>query len=343
MKRWVVAGVAFVSLAAGCAQRTDHLAPGQPPSDPVIAAVGDIACNSLPSEHARHCRYDSVASILGQQHFDAFLALGDLQYLRGSYGDFVAYYDRFFGPYKDITYPVPGNHETYTPFMGGYVMYFGDRVHTPGSYITNAGFYSFDLGAWHIVALNSQLCLGSTWDPSTHTKGLPVVDDPFIAPGCGPGDSEYEWLKADLALHPSECTLVYYHHPVLVWNEFYPAPYWPGPFYYSMIPLWELLQENGVDVVLNGHYHNYQRFGPQDYQGNPDPNGPTEFIVGSGGDTYENFPNPAEIPPPPAYVTGTDSTFGMLELTLHPNGYDFEFVPAPGETPFADSGSGSCH
>src|SRR3954469_14691416 len=94
-------------------------------NDPVIAAVGDIACKSLPSEHNRRCRYNEVAKEIEQMKPAAFLALGDLQYLHGSYDDFKSYYDRYFGPLKSITRPVPGNHETYTLGMKGYLKYFG--------------------------------------------------------------------------------------------------------------------------------------------------------------------------------------------------------------------------
>jgi acid phosphatase type 7 len=304
-----------------------------------IAAVGDIACSKPPDNRTNRCRYDAVGKLVTQGDYDAFLALGDLQYLKGGYDNFVRYYDRYFGSVKSITRPVPGNHETYTPNMAGYMKYFGDIVHTKGDYLTNAGFYSYDLGSWHMVALNSQLCRGTTYDYSTGGR-MPIARNPNVIPGCGPGDSMYEWLKADLAQHPARCTLVYYHHPLLVRNPYVEGPFWPGPFYYSMIPLWELMDANGVDVVLNGHYHNYQRFGPQDAYGRPVPNGITEFIAGMGGSTHDYFKK--SFTPPAAYEAGTDTSFGILQMTLRDGGYDYKFVPAAGEPPYQDEGSGTC-
>jgi hypothetical protein len=312
--RWLAPVLAMLVVAAACA---GPAARGRGPAAgdaPVIAAVGDIACNSLPSEHSKRCGYDRVAEVLKGLDIDAFLALGDIQYLKGAYDDFLKYYDRYFGFLKDITYPAPGNHESYTRNLAGYLRYFGDRVFTPGDYITNAGFYSFDLGDWHLISLNSQLCKGTTLDAASNDR-LPAISKPRqLIPGCGPGDSEYEWLQNDLESHPNSeypCTLAFFHHPVLVYNPYIDQPYWPGPLYYSMTPMWRLLAANGVDVVLNGHYHNYQRFEPQNVLGQPDPNGMTEFIVGSGG--VEHSPLPTDIAPPPAFVTGTGDTWGVLD------------------------------
>jgi hypothetical protein len=333
--------VAVLVLAASCAGRAARNDARQANADPVIAAVGDIACNSFPTDHAKRCGYDRVADVVHELNPDAFLALGDIQYLKGDYEDFQTYYDRYFGDLKDITYPAPGNHETYTRNMAGYMRYFGDRVFTPGDYITNAGFYSFDLGDWHVISLNSQLCKGTTLDASSKDR-LPAIGKPRqLIAGCGPGDSMYEWLVADLAAHPSECTLAYWHHPLIVWNPYIDQPYWPGPLYYSMTQMWRLLQSEGVDVVLNGHYHNYQRFEPQDFGGRPDPEGMTEFIVGSGG--VEHAPLPTDIPAPETFQAGTGDTWGVLEMTLHPNGYDYAFRAAAGEPVFEDAGSAQCH
>lgn len=327
--------IAFVACAAG-----------PPPSEPAagqgavrIAATGDIACSKPPDDRLKRCRYDAVAAQVTGGNYDAFLALGDIQYLKGGYDAFGTYYDRYFGEVKDITKPVPGNHETYTPFMAGYLKYFGETVHQKGDYLTNAGFYSYDLGSWHMVALNSQLCRGTTYDYSTGGR-MPIARNPNVLEGCGPGDSMYEWLKADLEQHPAACTLAYYHHPLLYRNSYVEGPYWPGPFHYSMIPMWELMDEYGVDVVLNGHEHNYQRFSPQDAHGRPVAEGITEFIVGTGGNSHTYFKRSFE--PPETYVAGTDSSFGILEMTLQDGGYDFSFLPAEGEPPFEDSGNGTC-
>jgi acid phosphatase type 7 len=306
-------------------------------TEAVVAAVGDIACNSLPSEHERRCRYDNVAEAIRSMHPDRFLALGDLQYLHGSLEGFKTYYDRYFHDLKKITSPVPGNHETYTRYMKGYFAYFGRRAQPKGWWYPNhGGFYSFDLGGWHFIALNSQLCKGSTWSPD-EGQGVPVTRSASISRGCGPGTPEYQWLLRDLAMHPSSrypCTIAYYHHPLYVWS-----PWKPDLGLLDTSALWQVLDEHGVDVVLNGHYHNYQRFAPQDAFGDADPNGMVEFVVGTGGDTFENDFTRAR---PPNIEANQAHSFGVLKMTLHPDSYDFAFVTAPGQRPYQDSGHADC-
>lgn len=317
---------ALLVVAASCAERTGSDA-RQDGDAPVVAAVGDIACNSLPSEHERRCKYDQVAETIRLIAPDAFLALGDLQYLHGSAEDFLAFYDRFFADLKPITYPAIGNHETYTLYGAGYYGYFGERAASPG------GWYSFDLGSWHLVALNSQLCKGSTWTPALGQRA-PITKSSAIDRGCGPGTPEYEWLKRDLVTHPNTCVLAYMHHPL-----FGSEPYPQGVFLLQLQPLYELLDVSGVDVVLAGHEHNYQRFAPMDAFGRPDPNGVRLFVVGTGGSTY------GDLPQGDAAVNreaGQNRSFGALRLTLLDDGYDFEFVPAPGEPPFEDAGHADC-
>jgi 3',5'-cyclic AMP phosphodiesterase CpdA len=325
MRRVVVSAFALALVAVACGDRS-AIEPQQAES-PVIAAVVDIACKSLPSEHTRRCRYNRVAQAIHQMEADAFLALGDLQYLHGAYEDFLAYYDRYFADLKDITYPVPGNHETYTLHAEGFYEYFGDRAHPPG------GWYSFDLGTWHLVALNSQLCKGSTWTPELGQRA-PITTSPAIDKGCGPGTPEFEWLKKDLITHPAECTLAFMHHPL-----FGSEPYPEGVFLYQLQPLYELLDEQGVDVVLAGHEHNYQRFAPMDAFGRADPNGVRLFIVGTGGDTYGDLPDGENAANREA---AQDRSFGVLRMVLGDGGYDFEFVTAPGERAFKDAGDADC-
>jgi hypothetical protein len=334
---------ALVVIAAACSSggndptATPSASSGAPTTG-VVAAVGDIACNSLPSEHKRRCDYDKVAQTIRRIGPDRFLALGDLQYLHGSFEGFRTYYDRYFGDLKDITSPVPGNHETYTRYMNGYLKYFGKRAEPQGWWYPNkGGFYSFDLGGWHFIALNSQICKGSTWSP-TLGQGQSITNNVSLSRGCGPGTPMYQWLLRDLALHPQSrypCTVAYWHHPLYVWS-----PWQPDLGLLTISTLWQALDEHGVDIVLNGHYHNYQRFSPQDSFGNSDPNGMAEFVVGTGGDTYEKDftgDKPANIQAEQAH------SFGVLKLTLHPSSYDFEFVPAPGEPSYQDSGSAQCN
>ncbi|MDP9296549.1 MAG: metallophosphoesterase [Actinomycetota bacterium] len=342
--------VLIVLLAAACTSASAQTTPapgsaspasGTSSDDPVIAAVGDIACKSLPSEHNRRCRYNEVAKGIREMKPDRFLALGDLQYLHGSYSDFLTYYDRYFGDLKSITEPVPGNHETYTLGMKGYFRYFGTiaRPHGGWSYPNKGGYYSWNLGGWHFIALNSQACKGSTWNPALG-RGAPISSNPIHTNGCGPGSSMYAWLQQDLALHPNDqypCTIAYFHHPLFAW--------WPYRETVAMLgiqPLYQALDEAGVDVVLNGHFHNYQRWRAQDAFGHPDPNGISEFIVGTGGDTFENdFPTDKQQP---ANLEAYQAhSFGVLKMTLHDGSYDYEFVPAPGQRPYEDAGHASCN
>jgi hypothetical protein len=312
-------------LAAACAQAP----PAEPrqAGGPVIAAVGDIACNSLPSEHVRRCAYDRVAQAIRDLDPTAFLALGDLQYLHGSLEDFRRYYDRSFADLLAITYPTIGNHETYTLYGEGYYAYFGDRAAPPG------GWYAFDLGTWHLVSLNSQLCKGSTWTPELGQRA-PITKSPAIDRGCGPGTPEYEWLRRDLATHPAACTLAFMHHPL-----FGSEPYPQGVFLYQLQPLYELLDTQGVDVVLAGHEHNYQRFAPMDAFGRPDPAGIRQFVVGTGGSTYGDLP---EGDAAANREAAQDDAFGVLSMTLLDGAYEWAFVSAPGEAVYEDAGRADC-
>jgi hypothetical protein len=333
---------AAIVLAVGCSATTPGALPGSTTGSngtttAVVAAVGDIACNSFPSAHNRRCRYDAVARGIRDLHPDRFLALGDMQYLHGSLEGFETYYDRYFGDLKEITSPVPGNHETYTRYMRGYFDYFGKQAEPPGWWYPNhAGFYSFNLGGWHFIALNSQLCKGTTWNPRLG-QGVTITRNASFSRGCGPGTPEYAWLQRDLALHPASeypCTVAYFHHPLFVWS-----PWKPDIGQMTLSTLWQVLDEAGVDIILNGHYHNYQRFAPQDAFGNADPNGIVEFVVGTGGDTFENDFTADK----PANIEANQATsFGVLKLSLHPDSYDFQFVPAPGQHPYEDAGSAGC-
>ncbi len=323
--RALVLALGVVSVS--CAERPPPTEPAQAAGGPVVAAVGDVACNSLPSEHTRRCRYDRVAEAIRGLSPDAFLALGDLQYLHGALEDFQAYYDTFFADLMPVTYPAIGNHETYTLYGEGYYDYFGERAHPPG------GWYSFDLGTWHLVGLNSQLCKGSTWNPDLGQR-TPITKSPAIDQGCGPGSPEYEWLKRDLVTHPAACTLAFLHHPL-----FGSEPYPQGVFLYQLQPLYELLDLHGVDLVLAGHEHNYQRFAPMDAFGRPDPQGIRQFVIGTGGSTYGELP---EGDVAANREAAQDRSFGVLRLELLEGGYDWAFVPAPGESPYEDAGHADC-
>ena len=266
-------------------------------SDPVITAAGDIA-DPWHASDATQATADLVKSI----DPTVALTLGDNQYEGGTIQQFLSGYDPTWGAFLSRTAPALGNHEYRSSHTAeGYFEYFGPQA--------PAAYYSFDVGAWHLISLDSQ------------------CDE---IGGCDPGSPEYKWLQADLADHPTKCTLAYWHHPRFSSGNQGDTP-WVAPF-------WSLLYDSGADIVLNGHDHDYERFAPQDPSGNLDQaNGIVEIVAGTGGHDHD-----ALGPPEPNSVVGNDSAYGVLELTLHQSSYDFKFRPTPGNS-FTDSGSGTCH
>jgi hypothetical protein len=241
------------------------------------------------------------------------LALGDTQYYCGGYQAFLQSYDPSWGRVKSITHPVVGNHE-YLVSGGtgcdpsntgaaGYFQYFGSAADTQGQ-----GYYSFNVGAWHLIALNSNCSQ---------------------AGGCGSTSAQYKWLQSDLAAHPNQCTLAYWHIPLYSSG---------GRANANSKPFWQLLYTAHADLVLNGHDHIYERFAPQTSTATLDQaNGVREFIIGTGGADHTSIVAVA------ANSEVRDaSTFGILKLTLHSASYDWQFVPEAGKT-FTDSGSQACH
>jgi hypothetical protein len=291
--------VCFLSLAlAACGK--DALVPAREPATVVVAA-GDIAsCDGRGDE--------ATAKLLGGIH-GTILVLGDEAYPRGTAEDFDKCYGSTWGRFKDRTKPIPGNHEYETLNAEGYFGYFGKAAGN-----VEEGYYSFDLGDWHLIALNSNCT---------------------EVGGCDASSPQVRWLKADLAKDDESCTLAYFHHPL-----FTSGKYRPGiP---EVRPLWETLYKAGADVVLNGHDHNYQRFAPQDPGGRADPErGIREFVVGTGGRSHYAIVYPLSDPVANGEVQN-DDTYGVLKLTLQPGGYEWQFVPVEGGT-FTDHGQGRCH
>jgi acid phosphatase type 7 len=294
-------------------------------SDPVIAAAGDIACDPASSNFnggngttSGLCRQKYTSDLLVNAGLAAVLPLGDVQYYCGGYQAFLQSYDLSWGRVKSISYPVVGNHEYITspdnsgPSTGcdstnsgaaGYFNYFAAAAGIPGQ-----GYYSYDIGAWHLIALNSN-----------------CTD----AGGCSPVSPQGQWLQADLAAHSNFCTLAYWHIPLFSSG---------GRAELNSRDLWQILYDHDVDVVLNGHDHIYERFAPQDPNGVADPNrGMREFIVGSGGANHTSLATIAAN----SEVRNID-TFGVLKLTLHSTSYNWKFVPEAGQA-FTDSGTGACH
>lgn len=279
--------------------------PARAAADPVIVAAGDVACdpasNTTTSSTCQQAATGAVAASLAP---DAVLALGDLQYESGTLSAFQSVYDGAWGALRPVTKPVPGNHEYQTAGASGYYDYFGASAGN-----RTQGWYSYDMGAWHVVALNSNCsAIG----------------------GCGAGSPMEQWLRADLAAHPTTCTLAYWHHPR-----------WSSSATQASdtrsAALMDTLYAGGVDVVLNGHAHGYERFAPMSPAGTVDlAGGMREFVVGTGGKSRYAF-GPTAVPGSEARGGG----FGVLKLTTRPTSYDWSFVPATGSS-FTDSGSAPC-
>lgn len=232
------------------------------------------------------------------------LPLGDLAYPDGSEANFKCY-DRTWGRYKSRTRPAPGNHEYHTAGAAAYFKYFGASAGEPGK-----GYYSYDLGNWHLIALNSQCA---------------------DVGGCQRGSAEEQWLHDDLKKNSNKCILAYWHVPLFSsGNEHGNTP--------EMKPFWIDLYQAHADIVLNGHDHDYERFAPQNPDGAADPeHGIREFVVGTGGKNQRGFNQPL-----PATEFRSNKTFGVLKLRLHGAGYQWEFLPIAGGK-LTDSGSGECH
>ena len=281
----------------------------------VVMAAGDIACDpvdptiNLGRGTATRCRQADTARLLSGA--DLILTLGDNQYECGGLTAYRASFDRSWGAFKSRIRPAIGNHEhnatgskgvgtscDATRSGGGYFTYFGSAA--------PAGAYSFDMGGWHFATVDS-------------TCGLSAVH-------CA---AEAMWLATDLAAHPVACSLVFYHHPR-----------WSSGGHGDILtsdPFWRVAAAAGVDVILSGHDHDYERFAPMAANGGASAAGVREFVVGTGGRNFTAFSVIQRNS-----VVRNANTFGVLKLTMHPTSYDWQFLPIAGQT-FTDRGSGSCH
>jgi acid phosphatase type 7 len=291
-------------------------------ADPVIAAAGDIACDTE-SEFfkggfgtAGHCRQRATSDLLVNGGLSAVLALGDTQYHVGALSDFEASFDPSWGRVKPIIRPIVGNHEYGTSDARGYFDYFnGPGQQNGAAGPRGKGYYSYNLGSWHLVALNTN---------------CDQLDRGAGANGCAPGSPQEHWLRTDLATERKQCTLAYMHSPRF--NSGYRGNSSTGQAF------WEALYAAGADLVLSGDAHDYERFAPQDPQGNFDPaRGIRQFVVGTGGVFFTGW----STLKPHSEVRQND-TFGVLFLTLRPGSYEWRFAPEAGAA-FTESGSGVCH
>ena len=229
------------------------------------------------------------------------LGLGDLAYFQGSTANFRDCYDPAWGRHQDRTRPVPGNHEYETPGASSYFDYFGDLAGPRGQ-----GYYAFSAGSWRIIALNSGAGAGNT----------------------SAGSAQAQWLRSELDNNRFACTLAYWHHPL-----FSSGPNGNQPA--EAREFWRILSDAGVDVVLNGHDHMYERFAPQDVEGRSVANGIREFVVGTGG---AHLYTPGA---PKANSERRGSAYGILVMTLSATSYQWDFRSV-GNT-FNDTGTGTCH
>ena len=268
----------------------------------VLVGAGDIASCKEP-EGAR-----ATAKLIEHIPGTVFVT-GDLAYESGSPDEFEFCYGPAWGRFKERTRPTLGNHEYVNPTAHGYFEYWGAQAGPTGK-----GYYSFDLGGWHIVALNT----------NCYARGLG---------GCGAGSPQETWLEADLASHPNACIVAYGHH-TLFSSGFFKR----HALHRELKQLWQDLYAAHADLVLAGHEHSYERFAAQDPDGKADPeHGIREIVVGTGGRSHTLL-GPVT---PNSEVRNWD-TFGVLKLTLLPGKYMWEFIPVEGRA-FRDSGSGVCH
>jgi len=279
---------------------------GAAQADPKIAAAGDIQPNSTESWSGAAI----TATLLEQLSPHTILPLGDLQYDTGTLSDFNTYFAANWGrpTLKARTKPVPGNHDHVTEGAAGYASYYGTYPTGPAG---PAGkfYYSFDVGQWHLVALNSNCAeIG----------------------GCGAGSTQEQWLRADLAAHPNACVLAYWHHP-----RFSSGMHGDDA---TVGPLFQALYDAGAEIVLTSHDHDYERFAPQRPDATrDDAGGLVEIVVGTGGNGTRAFGTIRAN----SLVRDT-GTYGVLQLTLHANSADIQFVSQSGDS-FSDTATISCH
>jgi len=277
--------------------------PAPTPGDAVLVGAGDITSCAQDNDDRTAALLDSVVSSAPGEA--VVFTAGDNAYEYGTLEEYEQCYEPTWGRQKARTRPAAGNHEYATGNADGYFSYFGAAAGDPGQ-----GYYSYDLGAWHIIVLNT----------SNHCRLIL----------CDEGSPQVSWLRADLAAHSNLCTLAIWHDPLFSSGRVHGSSQYVQPF-------WDALYASGADIVVNGHEHNYERFARQTPAGDLDQeHGIREFVAGTGGESHYRagpfLPN-SEI--------GDGNSFGVLKLTLHPASYSWEFLPAVGA--FHDEGSAGCH
>jgi hypothetical protein len=317
---WLATTFALMVAAAACTQATDvpsaTTAPPTSPSAtsprstptptrvareaPVVAAAGDIACEPSGGTKQTTCQDRALSdAILADKAIGTVLTLGDQQYDDGALSKYLDSYDQTWGRLKDITRPVPGNHEYKTSDAAGYYDYFGEAAGD-----RDKGYYSFDVGDWHFVALNSER--------DTDRDGNQVA-----------------WLKADLRSNPKKCVAAYWHRPR-----------WSSGVEHgdstAVAPFVEALYEADADLILAGHEHNYERFYPLDPSGRrDDARGIVQIVSGAGGKSHYDVSGRETT------VTKDDTTYGYTRMVLHAGSAEISYVPVVGT--YRDSSTLTCH
>jgi hypothetical protein len=289
-------------------EASDPPPPAAPAPPVTLLTAGDIAnCfNNVPNDpsqgqHPGPGAIETTALVKSLLPVDDLIVQGDLAYESGTAEEFRDCYDPTWGQFRSFTHPAPGNHEYNSPGAAPYYAYWGDRAGPAG-----AGYYSYELGSWHIVSLNTE------------------VD----TTGAG---QQAAWLRADLAAHPNPCTLAFWHRPR--WSN--DSLYGDDP---SLDPMFQILYGAGVDVLLQGHVHAYERWSEMAPDGTSQPGrGVRTFVVGTGG--AESFAVDALKP---GEEVSQGNVFGVVRMNLTASGYSWEFLPTAGST-FTDSGATACH
>jgi hypothetical protein len=263
---------------------------------PVLVGAGDIATCTVLSD-------DAVADLLDSIPGTVF-TLGDNAYEHGTAIEFANCYDPTWGRHLTRTRAVAGNRDYDTPGATGHYGYFGSAANPSGGTGNEAGFYSYDLGAWHVVALNTEVPTASN-------------------------SAQMAWLLQDLNGRRDQCVIAMWHKPMFASSSGGGG---------SAVPLWTAAADSGVEIVLNGHAHIYERLVPLDATGNPSATGVRTFIVGTGGISLGGFSTD-----PPYTAVRDKTTHGVLRIVLYPGRYRWQFIPAPGFGAFTDSGTAACN
>ncbi len=246
---------------------------------------------------------DSATASLVEAIPGTVFTAGDNAYENGSAEQFRDCYGPTWGRFLDRTRPAPGNHDWETKDLAGYLGYFGKAAAPNGT-----SWYSYDLGAWHVIVLDS---------------------DCSNVGGCGADSPQGRWLAGDLAASSAVCTLAIWHHP-----RFSSGVHGNDK---DVAPFWKALYDAGADLIVNGHDHDYERFAPQDPNGQPDSGrGIREFVVGTGGAELRGFGTIRANSELRAAVSQ-----GIIRLDLHPGSYAWQFTPTTGD--LRDSGNAPCH